>query len=106
MDGHPPEHHDEQQPNSAVEEREIPEQPDDEDCPWCPGERTLTTRLEAGLKQVAGRRWPTVVHVTECEACGATRRMSVRLDRLKDDTDAVSGGWTDYPGQGSLEEHS
>lgn len=85
---------------------DLPERPDAEDCPWCPGERTLSARLEAGLKQIGGRRRPTLVHVTECEACGAERRKTVRLDELDDgDMDAVSGGWTNYPGQGSLEDH-
>ena len=83
-----------------------PERPDAEDCPWCPGERTLETRLEAGLSAFGATRRPTIVHVTECDACGAERRIAVDMDSLSTDADAVDRGmWHNCPGQGTLEDH-
>lgn len=80
-----------------------PERPDADDCIWCDGEGTLETRLDAGLKQFGSTRRPTIVHVTECEQCGAERRVAVDVESLDD---AVRGGmWNNHPRQGSLEDH-
>lgn len=82
---------------------ELPERPDADDCTHCDAENSLSCRLEAGLRQSGGRRVPVLKHVTNCEECGARRTVTVDMDELRRESDAVTGGmWSGFPNQGTL----